>query len=492
MKDIKNILEELRANVADNATSASQGLKLEDVKVQQLHPSQEQLKQLENTDIQDFFFLVTQVDENTCKVIAGSMDGIMAGPNDIVLPKNVLGQYVYLSLDMQATIPKNALSAGFAILDKDSYNRIIASCQEFAGDPAGKIPAYSRAMPYISDHDDRIEYHKKQRELLVDIQKNYGKPRLHTFLRMFEIKHFSKVAAGLLVGILLLFIYLSGNPYKSVKSMPYPTEKQAIPPQAPIASEAINTEKVTPSGKIRGNADDFVFYSFDPAWNQAPRSPITQGHENTEKIVPSGKMRGNENTIAIYSPQQAIWSEKPQISIGGDKEKTYLVTILADGKEIAKKEVSGNSVTPWDVFSDCQLTAESVYKLTIKSNGKTVAQKDFWVLNQDEKNKLQAALIRSELALKKSLDSGEIKKSANSYGFVGKSANSYGAWTYSRNKLPPQEIIFRRAEIFYDNKCYSEAYLLITKLLKIDKDNEKYQYLKNKCLKKLSIKNTEE
>ena len=458
MKDIKNILEELRANVADNATSASQGLKLEDVKVQQLHPSQEQLKQLENTDIQDFFFLVTQVDENTCKVIAGSMDGIMAGPNDIVLPKNVLGQYVYLSLDMQATIPKNALSAGFAILDKDSYNRIIASCQEFAGDPAGKIPAYSRAMPYISDHDDRIEYHKKQRELLVDIQKNYGKPRLHTFLRMFEIKHFSKVAAGLLVGILLLFIYLSGNPYKSVKSMPYPTENQAIPPQTPIASEAINTEK----------------------------------------IVPSGKMRGNEDNIAIYSPQQAMWNDKPQISIGGDNGKNYLVTILADGKEIAKKEVSGNSVTPWDVFSDCQLTAESVYKLTIKSNGKTVAQKDFWVLNQDEKNKLQAALTRSELALKKSLDLGEIKKSANSYGvwgksansygFVGKSANSYGAWRYSRNKLPPQEIIFRRAEIFYENECFSEAYLAITELLKNDKNNEKYLRFQNECLKQLGVK----
>ena len=107
-------------------------------------------------------------------------------------------------------------------------------------------------------------------------------------------------------------------------------------------------------------------------------------------------------------------------------------------------------------------------------------------------------MTRSELALKKSLDLGEIKKSANSYGvwgksansygFVGKSANSYGAWRYSRNKLPPQEIIFRRAEIFYENECFSEAYLAITELLKNDKNNEKYLRFQNECLKQLGVK----
>ena len=169
----KNILQELRSANAQNPTTAVQGVRLEELKNRQLHPSREQLKQLENTDIQDFFFLITEVNDVTCKVISGSLDGVMAGPNDIVLPKNVLGQYVYLSMDMQTTVPKSALADGFAILDDECYQRIMASCKEFADGSVGEIPPYSRAMPYISDHDDRIEYHNKQKLLLEKIQMSY-------------------------------------------------------------------------------------------------------------------------------------------------------------------------------------------------------------------------------------------------------------------------------------------------------------------------------
>ena len=183
----KNILQELLSTNAQNPTTAVQGVKLKELKNRQLHPSCEQLNHLESTDIQEFFFLITEVNDVTCKVIPGSLDGVMAGPNDIILPKNVLGQYVYLSMDMQTTVPKSALSDGFAILDDECYQRIMASCKEFADGSVGEIHPYSRAMPYISDHDDRIEYHNKQKLLLEDMQKIYSKPRLPNFPHILNI-----------------------------------------------------------------------------------------------------------------------------------------------------------------------------------------------------------------------------------------------------------------------------------------------------------------
>lgn len=330
----KNILQELRSTNATNPTTAIQGVRLEELKNRQLHPSHEQLKRLENTDIQDFFFLITEVNDVTCNVIPGSLDGVMAGPNDIVLPKSVLGQYVYLSMDMQTTVPKSALSDGFAILDDECYQRIMASCKEFADGSVGEIHPYSRAMPYISDHDDRIEYHNKQKLLLEDMQKIYSKPRMLNFPELFKIKHLSKVAGLLLVGMLATLIYLN--------------EKAPAPTVTPVA--------------------------------------------------PTRIMRGESSGFAIYSPNQAIYSDQPKIVIGGDEKTAYQVTVFdMDNEVIAQTNLTGNSARHWDDFSDKKLNAGETYKIEIKSGDKMISARDkntFWLLDQPEKAALQTKLSK--------------------------------------------------------------------------------------------------
>ena len=416
MKDVKNILEELRATVADNPTSAIQGVKLEEIKVQQLHPSQEQLKQLEDEDVQDFFFLITQVGENTCEVIPGSMDGVMAGPDDIVLPKNILGQYVYLSLDMKTTVPKSALSDGFAILEEECYQRVLASCKEFDGEAAGEIPAYSRAMPYISAHDDRIEYHKKQQQLIENMQKYYGKLRVLNFSEILKFKHLKKVAGLLLVGLL---------------------------------------------------ATLFFFYEDAPD-TQAP-------------IIATGTMRGAETgSIAVYSPQQAISSTRPKIAIGGDANSLYTVIIKdSENNTVAENDLSGDSVTHWEDFCNAgkSLSDDEVYTIAIKtkseSETKVLCTHIFWLLGKSEQVNLQNQLSKLDKTVEIGVLGGAAKAAFTKEGMVVLSAAE----------------IFKKAQILYDNECYSDAYIEITDLLKTDNENKQYQDFQKKCLEKLSVKN---
>ena len=113
----------------------------------------------------DLFYLVTEIDGNYCDIIPGSLDGIMAGPDDIVLPKNVLGDFIFLSLDLAATLPVKALGKAFAMLDNDTYNRIIDSQIKYETGEKGDSPSYSFGLPYISKFDSRVAYH----EIITDL-----------------------------------------------------------------------------------------------------------------------------------------------------------------------------------------------------------------------------------------------------------------------------------------------------------------------------------
>ena len=116
-------------------------------------------------DHPEVFYLLTSVDGETCDIIPGSLDGIMAGPDDIVLPKSALGDFVFLSLDLAATLPVSSLGKGFAMLDNNTYNRIIDSQIQYDTGEAGDRPSYCFGLSYISQHDSRIAYH----EVLGDI-----------------------------------------------------------------------------------------------------------------------------------------------------------------------------------------------------------------------------------------------------------------------------------------------------------------------------------
>ena len=159
-----SVFEKLLRLVKENPLSAKQGLNSE-IKTPGML-----CRTSEFEANPDLFYLVTEVDENYCDVIPGSLDGIMAGPDDIVLPKNVLGDFIFLSLDLAATLPADALGKGFAMLDDDTYNRIIDSQIEYDTGEAGDTPSYSFGLPYISQFDSRVAYHENITDIIQRAQ----------------------------------------------------------------------------------------------------------------------------------------------------------------------------------------------------------------------------------------------------------------------------------------------------------------------------------
>ena len=158
------VFEKLLRLIKENPLSAKQGLNSE-VKTPGML-----CRTSEFEANPDLFYLVTEVDEKYCDVIPGSLDGIMAGPDDIVLPKNVLGDFIFLSLDLAATLPADALGKGFAMLDDDTYNRIIDSQIEYDTGEAGDTPSYSFGLPYIRQFDSRIAYHENITDIVQQAQ----------------------------------------------------------------------------------------------------------------------------------------------------------------------------------------------------------------------------------------------------------------------------------------------------------------------------------
>lgn len=157
---MKKRLEQLKNSIAAHPTSARQGLVLPVPRPGQLH------RTAGGEENPDWFYLVTEVSEDCCEIIPGCFNALMAGPSDIVLPPDVFGDYVFVSLDMAATLPREAVKTGFAELDVDTYNRIIDSQLEYETGGKGDFPSYPFALPYISRHDPRIVYHKKMAKLI--------------------------------------------------------------------------------------------------------------------------------------------------------------------------------------------------------------------------------------------------------------------------------------------------------------------------------------
>lgn len=229
MEDINLILEQLCNTNSAKKNSAVQGVELTEPAVGQLHISKEQIASPESVEIHDFFFLVIKVSEKSCNVIPGSWDGIMAGPQDIVLPQDVLGQYVYLSPDMQTTVPREALANGFAILDNETYQRVLVSLTKTSGNGKGKEEStrpFSGAMPYISDFDDRIEYHKTQQELLEKLKLKKQVSKI-PFQRLLEFQHWGKVA-GIAIICTVFFVLLMNSDAPTPKETSSPTDRKSV------------------------------------------------------------------------------------------------------------------------------------------------------------------------------------------------------------------------------------------------------------------------
>ncbi|MBO5791312.1 MAG: hypothetical protein J6S54_02440 [Lentisphaeria bacterium] len=164
--NIVSYLDLIHQRIKQNPPKALQGVKLE-------MPAAGQLHRLAEFDMYpEWFYLITEVNENYCEVIPGSLDGVMAGTEDIILPEDVMGDYVFLSLDMAATLPIEAVGEGFAVLDDETYNRVIDSQIEYETGQKGDGPSFAFALlGYAGEEDSRRVYHTKIAELIQHWQK---------------------------------------------------------------------------------------------------------------------------------------------------------------------------------------------------------------------------------------------------------------------------------------------------------------------------------
>lgn len=435
MSDVKKALERIKNSNKKN-TSASQGLDLPQPEIKQLHPAKYQLEHVDDAEIQDFFLLVTQVDEKQriCEVIPGSFEGLMAGPDDIVLPESVLGQWAYLSLDMVTTVPISSLGNGFAKLDDHSFALVQKAIGEYRQDSSYRKLSLHRAMPYISDHDDRIEYHNKQKELLAKLKFSGFKVKKFPFAPPF--KHFYKVASVLFVGALVTFSYV-----------------------------------------VLRNT---LCHSILPTHHRLTFSYAVL-RNTPEEQVPTGTLRGMAATAQVFSPQGALYTNTPQVAIGGSAGKSFEVTLRDMQKNIiAQKTISSGEIYQWEDFTgkpEC-LKENEIYSIQVKSENHIV-QKTFFLLEQTERKRI-ASLIdkKTKAALAEKIGSF----------LVGITANSTIAAANKSSPLKQQETEYETAKILFEQGCYSEAYIKAKLLLDFEKNNEEYKKLYAECLKKLGIK----
>ena len=160
---IKEKLEALKSYHKENPTTAKQNLNLSEIKSGQLHHTLDTEK---NYDL--FYFIVSKPDADHSEVVPGTFDSLHAVNTDIILPKNVFGDFIALSLDLATVIPDSAIGNCFAIPDEATQKRIIASLRQYQTGVAGEIPSYSFGLPPISKYDPCVELHRKIKQIVED------------------------------------------------------------------------------------------------------------------------------------------------------------------------------------------------------------------------------------------------------------------------------------------------------------------------------------
>ena len=160
--DIKNILAKLKEYHRNTQTTAKQNLDFSEIKTGQLHRTLDTGK---NYDL--FYFIVSKPDADHSEVLPGTFDSIHAVNTDIILPKNVLGDFIALSLDLATVIPDSAIGNCFAIPDETTQKRIVASLQQYRRGITGEIP-YPLGLPPISKYDPCIELHQQLKQVVEE------------------------------------------------------------------------------------------------------------------------------------------------------------------------------------------------------------------------------------------------------------------------------------------------------------------------------------
>ena len=132
-------------------------------------PARGQLHLVEGNDAPfDVFAYVIAAEDETCDIILGSKDAMMASAQDFVLPPAVLGDYVMLSPGLRAIVPATSLGRGFALLDERVRDRIDQALAKVAEDAVDI--GFVRGYPYVSMSDDRIAYRFKMSQELTSLR----------------------------------------------------------------------------------------------------------------------------------------------------------------------------------------------------------------------------------------------------------------------------------------------------------------------------------
>ena len=159
------------------------------------------------------------------------------------------------------------------------------------------------------------------------------------------------------------------------------------------------------------------------------------------------------DSIDVYSPKGASFTDAPVIKIGGDSKQTYIVSILdMEGTVIGKPvAIAGCSQKNWKDFSAATIAEDEIYTLRVQLNGKIVNDTNnssFGLLSSQEKERVSVAM------------------------------------KYVSSIKSTSERDFFRANAFYMNGCYSEAFLLLENT--INAENQLMKQLLKLC--KISLK----
>jgi len=133
-------------------------------------PAKAQAHFIETLEEDKFFVLVVDSDGDVCQVIPGCFDPLEAGPDDIFLPEDVLGEPVMLSIGCLCTIPRSMIGDGFATLYKDPYNKIIEAMIKY--DEGDSDIGFDRGYKYLSKYDSRLKTRRRMLEGLIAAQQH--------------------------------------------------------------------------------------------------------------------------------------------------------------------------------------------------------------------------------------------------------------------------------------------------------------------------------
>lgn len=208
----------------------------------------------------------------------------------------------------------------------------------------------------------------------------------------------------------------------------------------------VASQRVEPSITTRGN---HLGLSKIPSMIMPPRTLLAQ--------VVTPITRAGNNTIPIYSPQGASFTNKPIVKIGGDPDLAYTVSILdLEGAVIGKAmSMKGKTQREWTDFTNSPIVEDEIYTLRVQFNGKIVNDANnasFWLLSKQDREKVTVALKFAD-AVKSE-----------------------------------RERAFFRANAFYMNGCYAEAYAIAEKDISKMQNQPLYEKFMKMCLLALGIK----